>query len=114
MNAKLVISTIAAAAALCVNAYAADVVTSSGSDTITKSYGRAGGLVGADRVSGLQAGTARESGGYDADVAERTNMPRAQVGSQTVVEHLELIEVEQLLSSVQAQLEVFFDRPSFT
>jgi hypothetical protein len=84
MNTKLLISAIAAAAALSVNAYAADLVTSTDTDTIAKSYGRAGGLVGADRVSGLQAGTAQVGVAYDADVAARTNMPRAQGGSQTV------------------------------
>jgi hypothetical protein len=84
MNAKLLISAIAAAAALSVNAYAADLVTSTDSDTIAKSYGRAGGLAGSDRVSGLQAGSAQIGVTYDADVAMRTNMPRAQGARQTV------------------------------
>ena len=84
MNTKLLISAIAAAAALCVNAYAADTVTSSDAATIAKSYGRAGGLVGADRVSGLQAGNVQIGIAYDADVAARTNMPRAQGGTAGV------------------------------
>jgi hypothetical protein len=78
MNAKYIVSALAAVAALSMNAYAADIVTSSNPDTITKSFGRAGGLAGSDRVSGLQTGTARVGVVYDADVAARTNMPRGE------------------------------------
>jgi hypothetical protein len=78
MNAKYIVSAIAAVAALSINAYAADIVTSSDSDTISRSFGRAGGLAGSDRVGGLQTGTARVGVAYDADVAARTNMPRGQ------------------------------------
>jgi len=84
MNTKLFISAIAAAAAFSVAAYAADTVTSSDEATIAKSYGRAGGLVGADRVSGLHTGNAQIGIAYDADVATRTNMPRAQGGTAGV------------------------------
>lgn len=84
MNAKLFIAAIATAAALGFNAYAADTVTSSSEATIAKSYGRAGGLVGADRVSGLQAGNTQIGIAYDADVAARTNMPRAEAGNASV------------------------------
>ena len=85
MNAKLLISAIAAAAALSVNAYADNLVSSTDVNIIAKTYGRAGELVGADRVSGLQAGSAQVGIGYDADVAARTNMPRAQgTTNQTV------------------------------
>jgi hypothetical protein len=85
MNAKLLISAIAAAAALSVNTYADNLVNSTDANTIAKSYGRAGGLVGSDRVSGLQAGSTQLGIAYDADVAARTNMPRAQgTTNQTV------------------------------
>jgi len=84
MNAKLLVSVIAIATALSINASAADVVTSSNADTIAKSYGRAGGLAGADRVSGLQVGTARVGVVYDADVAARTNMQRTPSNDATV------------------------------
>ena len=78
MKTKLLISAIAAAAAFAVNAHAAGVVTSGDLNTIDKWYGRAGGLTDADRVTGLAAGTIKLGVAYDADVAARTNMPRAQ------------------------------------
>ena len=78
MNAKLLISVIAAAAAFAVNAHAADVVTSGDLSTVDKWYGRAGGLTDADRVSALKAGTTKVGISYDADVAARTNMARGQ------------------------------------
>jgi hypothetical protein len=84
MNTKLLISVIAAAAALSFNAYAADQVTTSDADTIAKGFGRAGGLAGSDRVSGLKAGGTQVGVAYDADVATRTNMPRAQGTAQSV------------------------------
>jgi len=84
MNAKLLVSFIAIASALSINASAAEVVTSSSADTIAKSYGRAGGLTDADRVSWLQVGTARVGVAYDADVAARTNMQRTQSDNGTV------------------------------
>src|SRR5262249_10134951 len=84
MNTKLLISIFAAAAALSINAYAADQVTSSDANSIVNGYVRAGGLIGVDRVSGLKAGGAQVGVAYDADVAARTNMPRAQGAAQTV------------------------------
>jgi hypothetical protein len=84
MNTKLLISAIAAAAALSINAYAADQVTSSDANTIANGFGRAGGLAGSDRVSGLKAGSKQVGVAYDADVATRTNMPRAQGSARTV------------------------------
>jgi hypothetical protein len=84
MNTKLLISVIAAAVALSFNAYAADQVTSSDANTIANGFGRAGGLVGSDRVSGLKAGSTQVGVSYDADVATRTNMPRAQGTASTV------------------------------
>jgi hypothetical protein len=85
MNAKLLISAIAAAAALSVNAYADSIVTSTDPSIIAKIYGRAGELVGSDRVSGLQAGKAQIGIGYDADVAARTNMPRTEGSTNQTV-----------------------------
>jgi hypothetical protein len=78
MKTKLLISAIAAAAAFAVNVHAADVVTSGDLSAIDKWYGRAGGLTDADRISGLKAGTTKLGVSYDADVAARTNMSRAQ------------------------------------
>lgn len=82
MNAKLILSI--AAAAFSVNAFAADTVMSSTPDSIVKSYGRAGGLVGADRIEGLQAGTTKVGVVFDTDVAARTNMQRTQDSVGTV------------------------------
>jgi hypothetical protein len=84
MNTKLLISVVAAASALSLNAVAADLVTSSDTNTINQWYGRAGGLAGSDRVSNLAAGTNKVGVVYDADVAARTNMPRAQAGNGNV------------------------------
>jgi hypothetical protein len=83
MNTKLLISAIAAAAALSLNAYAADQVTSSDANAIANGYGRAGGAIGVDRVHALNSG-AQVGVAYDADVATRTNMPRAQGTASTV------------------------------
>ncbi len=78
MNAKLLISAIATAAAFAANAHAADVVTSGDLSTVDKWYGRAGGLTDADRVGGLKTGSTKVGISYDADVAARTNMARGQ------------------------------------
>jgi hypothetical protein len=81
MNTKLLISA-TAAAAFAVNVHAAGVVTAGDLNTIDKGYGRADGLTHAltqaDRVTGLSVGKRRVGVAYDADVAARTNMPRAQ------------------------------------
>jgi opacity protein-like surface antigen len=84
MNAKQLISALAVAAALSVNAYAADVVTTGDTSTIGQWYGRAGGLAGSDRVSGLATSNTKIGVSYDADVAARTNMPRAQATGHDV------------------------------
>jgi hypothetical protein len=78
MNAKLLISAMAAAAAFAVNVHATDVVNSGDLNTVNNWYGRAGGLTDADRITGLTAGKSRVGVAYDADVAARTNMSRAQ------------------------------------
>jgi len=84
MNTKLLVAAAVVAAALSANAVAADVVTSGDLGTVNQWYGRAGGLAGSDRVSGLAAGSSRVGVAYDADVANRTNMPRAQAGNGNV------------------------------
>ena len=56
MHAKLFISAIAAAAALALNAQAADVIHSGDTGTMGRWYGNAGGLSGSDRVGGLSVG----------------------------------------------------------
>ena len=84
MSTKLLISALATAAALSINAYAADQVTSSDANAIANGFGRAGGLIGVDRVGGVNAGGAQVGVAYDADVATRTNMPRAQATAKTV------------------------------
>lgn len=84
MKTKLLISAIAAAATLSINAYAADQVTTSDANTIANGFGRAGGLAGSDRVGGLKVGGTQVGVAYDADVAARTNMPRAQGAAQSV------------------------------
>jgi len=84
MNSKLLISAIAAAAALTVNAYAGEVVSSGDLSTLDKWYGRAGGVTDIDRVSVLKAGTTKVGVSYDADVAARTNMPRAQAADSNL------------------------------
>jgi hypothetical protein len=52
-----------------------DVLRSSNLDEIGRWYGRAGGLVGADRISSLgRAHASRVGVSYDKDLAARTNM----------------------------------------
>jgi hypothetical protein len=85
---------IALAAALAVlsigSAVAAGEVLRTGDvTTIGQWYGRAGGLVGSDRVEGITKATAggeRVGITYDKDVAARTNMPRqdAENGNVTI------------------------------
>lgn len=72
----------AAVAALSIGSTFADggkVLTTGDSATMDHWYGRAGGLVGSDRIEAINKTTS--SGGgigitYDKDVAGRTNMPR--------------------------------------
>ena len=78
MKTKLLIPAMALAAAFAVNLQAAEVVTSGDVNAIGKWYGRAGGLTDADRVTGLTTSTNKVGVAYDADVAARTNMQRAE------------------------------------
>jgi hypothetical protein len=82
MNIKLFLSTIAAASALAGTAYAADVVTGGDLSSTDKWYGRAGGLVGSDRVTALRPGESKLGVTFDQEVAQRTNMHREPVASQ--------------------------------
>jgi hypothetical protein len=82
MNIKLLVSTIAAASALAGTAYAGDVLTGGDLSTVDKWYGRAGGLVGSDRVSALRPGESKVGVTFDQEVAERTNMHREPGTSQ--------------------------------
>ena len=84
MNTKLLVSAAVLGAVLSVNAFAADLVTTGDVNTVNQWYGRAGGLAGSDRVSNLTAGTTKVGVAYDADVAARTNMPRAQATNGNV------------------------------
>ena len=84
MRTKVLLSVIAAATAIAANAYAADVVTSGDLATIDKWYGNAGGLQGTDRVTYLSSSRNKVGVTYDKDVAERTNMPRAQASHNEV------------------------------
>jgi hypothetical protein len=62
-------------------AHAADVVKSGDVTSMAHWYGRAGGLVGSDRVMELATYAALgppTSVAYDHEVAERTNLPRDQ------------------------------------
>ena len=85
MNAKLLLSAIAVAAALSGSAYAADTVMSADLSTVDKWYGRAGGLAGSDRVGALHAGNATVGVTFDQDVAARTNMARERTTGQVGV-----------------------------
>jgi len=85
MNAKLLLSAIAVAAALGTSAYAADIVTQGDLSTVDKWYGRAGGLAGSDRLGALHTGSSTVGVTFDQDVAARTNMSRDARNSQVGV-----------------------------
>ena len=70
----LVLTALALAAGLTVNAAVAEEVKSNSTETIQKWHGRAGGLAGSDRVAALSAGDRSIGVTYDRAVAERTNM----------------------------------------
>ena len=62
-----------------------DTVGTSDPESFGHSYGRAGGLVGADRITALGKATSKQVGiAYDKDVAERTNLPRGDAKDGTV------------------------------
>jgi hypothetical protein len=93
MNAKLKMRTkrtlfaLAAAAALAAGTAIGDdsqTVKSSNVDSMSKWYGRAGGLVGTDRVSAARTSGTKIGITYDKDVAERTNMAREPVDGKSV------------------------------
>lgn len=62
-----------------------DTVRTSDPESFGHSYGRAGGLVGADRITALGKAAIKDVGiAYDKDVAQRTNMPRGDAGHGTL------------------------------
>jgi hypothetical protein len=84
---KLIASAFAATALLSINAvFAADggIVGSNDLQNIDKWYGRAGGLTGSDRVSGLTGPSKPLGVSWDQDVAARTNMSVNRNGNATV------------------------------
>jgi hypothetical protein len=93
MNAKLKLNTkttlfaLAAMAALTAGAAVGDEsqpLTSGDVESMSKWYGRAGGLVGSDRVSAARANGSKVGISYDKDVAERTNMQREPVEGKSI------------------------------
>jgi len=83
MNTKLQLKTKVTLFALATAMFAgfaigdeSQVLNSGDVGTMSKWYGRAGGLAGSDAVSNARANGANVSITYDKDVAERTNMTR--------------------------------------
>jgi len=77
----------AAIGALCGSVFADDVLRSGDVNQMSHWYGNAGGLTGSDRVEFLgKSITGNQPVGvtYDKDVAQRTNMPRAQAPNRDV------------------------------
>jgi len=68
------------------NAFAeGETLRTGDSQRMEKWYGRAGGLVGADRIEAIGNATSDRVGiSYDQDVAKRTNMPREGAGKNEV------------------------------
>ena len=85
MNSKSLLSVIAVATALSGSVYAADIVTTGDLSTTDKWYGRAGGLAGSDRVTGLRAGDTKVGVSFDQEVAARTNMAQDRTTGQVGV-----------------------------
>ena len=62
-----------------------DALKTGDSHNLDKWYGRAGGLVGSDRVEAIGKATGDRVGVlYDKDVAKRTNMPREDVDKSAI------------------------------
>jgi hypothetical protein len=85
---KLLTSAIVAVAALSATAALADgsVLKAGDVSGAPHWYGRAGGLVGSDRVAALRTNAANPgiAVNYDRDVAARTNMATDRISDQTV------------------------------
>ena len=75
-----------AAVALAAGALAAgDTLRTRDFQTMGEWYGRAGGLVGSDRVRLIGRSSTEQVGiWYDQEVAKRTNMPRDEVGKSEI------------------------------
>jgi len=83
LRTTLAMSALALAAGLS-NLALADDVKATNPQTIEKSYGRAGGLTGSDRVAGLSAGDQPLGITYDRAIAERTNMSTDRANGASV------------------------------
>jgi hypothetical protein len=94
---KLLMSVLAASAALSINAAFAQSSTLKASDVsqLNHWYGRAGGLVGSDRITGLTKHTPGNQAvgvSFDAAVQARTNMPMDRAsGSDVTVTYDEAV-----------------------
>jgi hypothetical protein len=93
MNAKLQLKTkvtlfaLAAGAAMFAGSAIggeSQVLNSGDVESMSKWYGRAGGLTGSDAVSAARANGAKVSITYDKDVAERTNMTREPADGKNI------------------------------
>jgi hypothetical protein len=93
MNAKLQLKTkvtlfaLAAGAAMFAGSAIGDesqVLNSGDVGSMSKWYGRAGGLAGSDAVSNARANGANVSITYDKDVAQRTNMTREPADGKNI------------------------------
>ncbi len=88
IRTKLFTSAFVAVAALSATAAFADSSVLKAGDVSSADhwYGRAGGLVGADRVAALRTNASNPgiAVNYDRDVAARTNMATDRTGDQTV------------------------------
>jgi hypothetical protein len=87
IRSKLLASAVAAAALGVTTAFAgSDVLKAGDTSTMSQWHGRAGGLVGSERIAALHANDANPGIGitYDRAVAERTNMSVDRPADQTV------------------------------
>src|SRR5262245_13001717 len=67
------------------SAMADETLRTGNPQTMDKWHGRAGGLVGADRIEAISKVTGDRVGvSYDQDVAKRTNMPREGAGKNEI------------------------------
>jgi hypothetical protein len=83
LRTALALSGLALATALS-NLALADDVKATNPQALEKFYGRAGGLAGSDRVTGLTVGNQPVGITYDHAIAERTNMSTDRAGGTSV------------------------------
>ena|SRR5215510_11709768 len=76
---------IAAASLSMQNVFAQEALKTGDKHMMDKWYGRAGGLVGSERITAISKATGDRVGvSYDADVAKRTNLPREGAGKNDI------------------------------